>query len=98
MAVRKILKMGDPRLLEVSLPVEPIDPLALAPLLNDMWETMTDANGAGLAAPQIGVSLRVVVFGYEKNPRYPDAPPVPETVLVNPVIEPQVSQHATQLF
>lgn len=88
MAVRNILKMGDPRLLEVSVPVDPIDPLALAPLLNDMWETMADANGAGLAAPQIGVMRRIVIFGYQTNPRYPDAPPVPETVLVNPVITP----------
>ena len=86
MAVRKILKMGDPRLLEVSLPVEPIDPVALAPLLNDMWQTMADANGAGLAAPQIGVMRRVVIFGYQENPRYPEAPPVPETVLINPRI------------
>ncbi|TNF87453.1 MAG: peptide deformylase [Gammaproteobacteria bacterium] len=88
MAVRNILKMGDPRLLEVSVPVDPIDPLALAPLLNDMWETMADANGAGLAAPQIGVMRRIVIFGYQTNPRYPDAPPVPETVLINPVIKP----------
>ena len=88
MAVRSILKMGDPRLLEISRPVEPIDPMALAPLLNDMWDTMTAANGAGLAAPQIGVQRRVVIFGYRHNPRYPDAPPVPETVLVNPEITP----------
>jgi peptide deformylase len=81
--------MGDPRLLEVSLPVEPIDPMALAPLLNDMWDTMTAANGAGLAAPQIGVMRRVVIFGYRRNSRYPGAPPIPETVLVNPVITPQ---------
>lgn len=88
MAVRTILKMGDPRLLEVSRPVEPIDPLALAPLLNDMWDTMTAASGAGLAAPQIGVMRRVVIFGYQQNPRYPDAPPIPETVLINPEITP----------
>ncbi len=88
MAVRPILKMGDPRLLEVSVAVEPVDPLALAPLLNDMWDTMADANGAGLAAPQIGVMRRVVIFGYQQNPRYPEAPPVPETVLINPVITP----------
>ncbi len=88
MAVREVLKMGDPRLLEVSRPVEPIDAEALAPLLADMWDTMAAENGAGLAAPQIGVMQRVVIFGYERNPRYPDAPPVPETVLVNPEIEP----------
>lgn len=86
MAVRKILKMGDPRLLEVSRPVDPIDALALAPLLNDMWDTMADANGAGLAAPQIGVIRRIVIFGYQTNPRYPEAPAVPETVLINPQI------------
>lgn len=80
--------MGDPRLLEISEPVEPIDSLALAPLLNDMWDTMRAANGAGLAAPQIGVLRRVVIFGYQQNPRYPEAPPVPETVLINPVITP----------
>ncbi|MDH3387980.1 MAG: peptide deformylase [Gammaproteobacteria bacterium] len=88
MSIRTILKMGDPRLLEVSRPVEPIDSLALAPLLNDMWDTMKAANGAGLAAPQIGVMRRVVIFGYQTNPRYPDAPPVPETVLINPLITP----------
>ena len=88
MAVRQVLKMGDPRLLEVSRPVEPIDSEALAPLLADLWDTMAAENGAGLAAPQIGVMQRVVIFGYERNPRYPDAPPVPETVLVNPEIEP----------
>jgi len=87
-SIRTILKMGDPRLLEVSRPVEPIDSLALAPLLNDMWDTMKAANGAGLAAPQIGVMRRVVIFGYQTNPRYPDAPPVPETVLINPLITP----------
>lgn len=88
MAVRTILKMGDPRLLEISRPVEPIDPAAMEPLLHDMWETMAAASGAGLAAPQIGVMSRVVIFGCQRNPRYPEAPPVPETVLVNPVITP----------
>jgi peptide deformylase len=80
--------MGDPRLLEVSAEIDPIDTAALEPLLQDMWETMADANGAGLAAPQIGVMQRVVIFGCQTNPRYPDAPPVPETVLINPVITP----------
>lgn len=88
MSVRNILKMGDPRLLEVSLPVDPIDATALAPLLNDMWDTMAQANGAGLAAPQIGVMRRIVIFGYQINPRYPEAPPMPETVLINPQITP----------
>ena len=80
--------MGDPRLLEVSKPADPLDPAALAPLLRDMWDTMKAENGAGLAAPQIGVMQRVVIFGYQSNSRYPDAPPVPETVLVNPEITP----------
>jgi len=84
--VRTVLKMGDPRLLQVSAPVEPIDAQNLAPLLADMWDTMAAENGAGLAAPQIGVLQRVVIFGYEDNPRYPDAPAVPETVLINPHI------------
>lgn len=80
--------MGDPKLLEVSTPVDPVDVDALAPLLKDMWDTMEAENGAGLAAPQIGVMLRVVIFGYENNPRYPDAPAIPLTVLINPVITP----------
>ena len=88
MAVRPILKMGDPRLLEVSAAVDPIDPNSLAPLLRDMWDTMADASGAGLAAPQIGIMLRVVIFGYDSNPRYPDAPSLPQTVLINPKITP----------
>lgn len=80
--------MGDPQLLQISTAVDPIDSAALEPLLQDMWDTMADASGAGLAAPQIGVMQRVVVFGYRTNPRYPDAPPVPETVLINPLITP----------
>ena len=88
MAVRSVLKMGDPRLLEVSRPVDPVEPASLSPLLEDMWDTMKAENGAGLAAPQIGVMQRVVIFGYQSNSRYPDAPPVPETVLVNPEITP----------
>jgi len=80
--------MGDPQLLEASAEVDPIEPAALETLLQDMWETMSDANGAGLAAPQIGVMRRIVIFGYQTNPRYPDAPPVPQTVLINPVITP----------
>ncbi len=88
MAVKNVLKMGDPRLLEVSVPVDPVDPASLEPLLRDMWDTMAAENGAGLAAPQIGVPRRVVIFGYRHNPRYPDAPPVPETVLINPVVTP----------
>lgn len=88
MTVRTVLKMGDPRLLEASLPVD--DPAGgeLDELISDMFDTMEALNGAGLAAPQIGVHKRVVIFGVESNPRYPDAEPVPMTVLINPRIEP----------
>ena len=82
-----MLRMGDPRLLEVSRPVERLDTAELRELLTDMQDTMHALNGAGLAAPQIGVPLRVVIFGMQSNPRYPDAEPVPFTVLVNPVLE-----------
>lgn len=88
MAIRTILKMGDPRLFEKSGPVVEFNTPELDQLLADMHETMEAANGAGLAAPQIGVGLQVVIFGVGRNPRYPDAEPVPYTVLVNPVIEP----------
>ena len=87
MAVHEILKMGDPRLLRVAKPVTEFGTPALQRLIADMFETMAAANGAGLAAPQIGVDLQLVIFGYTKNVRYPDAPPVPPTVLINPVIE-----------
>ena len=87
MTIQVVLKMGDPRLLQRSQEVEPIDAHVLAPLLEDMWETMAAESGAGLAAPQIGVMQRVVIFGFEDNPRYPEAPEIPETVLINPVIE-----------
>jgi len=86
--VRDILRMGDPRLLEQSREVERFDTVELAELLADMRETMNAADGAGLAAPQIGVPLRVVIFGIEHNPRYPDAEAVPYTELVNPVLTP----------
>jgi peptide deformylase len=79
--------MGDPRLLQRSVEVDPLEAGALQPLLDDMWDTMAAENGAGLAAPQIGVLQRVVIFGHQHNSRYPDAPAVPETVLINPVIE-----------
>ena len=88
MAVREILKMGDPRLLRVAAPVTAFDTPELHALIADMFDTMEAANGAGLAAPQIGVDLQLVIFGFNRNDRYPDAPPVPETVLLNPVIEP----------
>ena len=89
MAVREILKMGDPRLLRVAQKVEKFDSDALHLLVTDLLDTMRAANGAGLAAPQIGVDLQVVIFGSdERNPRYPDRPLVPRTVLDNPTITP----------
>ena len=88
MTVREILKMGDPRLLLVARPVQAFNTPELMALVDDMFETMHAANGAGLAAPQIGVDLALVIFGFSKNQRYPDAPPVPETVLINPTITP----------
>ena len=89
MTVREILKMGDARLLRVAQPVKKFDTPELRALLADMHDTMEAANGAGLAAPQIGVDLQLVIFGTDApNPRYPDAPVVPRTVLLNPVITP----------
>ncbi len=89
MTVREILKMGDERLLRVAPPVTAFNTPELQALLKDLDDTMLAANGAGLAAPQIGVDLQVVVFGSgEANPRYPDAPVVPYTVLINPVLTP----------
>jgi peptide deformylase len=89
MTVRDILKMGDPRLLRVAAPVAQFDTDALHLLITDLLDTMRAANGAGLAAPQIGIDLQVVIFGTgERTPRYPDAPPIPRTVLINPVITP----------
>ena len=88
MAVREILKMGDPRLLRVAQPVRQFDTAELHALVADMFETMAAARGAGLAAPQIGVDLQLVIFGFEKNERYPEAPAVPPTVLVNPLVTP----------
>lgn len=89
MTVREILKMGDPRLLRTAQPVTDFDSDALHLLITDLLDTMRAANGAGLAAPQIGVDLQVVIFGSnERNPRYPDRPIVPPTVLCNPVITP----------
>ena len=89
MAVREILKMGDPRLLRVAQKVQILDSDELHLLVTDLLDTMRAAHGAGLAAPQIGVDLQVVIFGSdERNPRYPDRPLVPRTVLVNPTITP----------
>ncbi len=89
MTIHTILKMGDPRLLSVAQPVTEFDTPELHRLVTDMIETMTAANGAGLAAPQIGVDLQLVIFGTgAANPRYPEAPVVPRTVLLNPLITP----------
>jgi peptide deformylase len=88
MAVREILKMGDARLLRVAPPVREFDTPELHALIADMFDTMEAARGAGLAAPQIGVDLQLVIFGFERNERYPDAEPVPRTVLLNPTITP----------
>lgn len=88
MTIHAILKMGDPRLLRVARPVERFGTRELRALVADMFETMHSAQGAGLAAPQIGVDLALVIYGFQRNERYPEAPPVPETVLVNPHIEP----------
>ena len=89
MTIRDILKMGDPRLLRIAQPVTEFDSDELHFLISDMFDTMRAVNGAGLAAPQIGVDLQLVIFGTDAvNPRYPDAPVVPRTVLLNPVITP----------
>ena len=88
MAIKPVLKMGEPILLEVAKPVDQFDTPELHALIQDMQDTMAHLNGAGLAAPQIGVSLQVVIFGFEKNQRYPDADEVPFTVLMNPQLTP----------
>jgi peptide deformylase len=88
MAIREVLKMGDPRLLALSEPVGEFGTPELEMLITDMQDTMRHLNGAGLAAPQIGVGLRVVIFGFEENPRYPEADPIPFTVLINPQLTP----------
>ncbi|HEY6044510.1 MAG TPA: peptide deformylase [Nitrosospira sp.] len=88
MAIKPVLKMGDPRLLEVAQKVKNFGTPALHALIQDMRETMDALDGAGLAAPQIGVGLQVAIFGIKHNPRYPNAEEVPYTVLVNPVLTP----------
>jgi len=88
MAIREILKMGDPRLLGAAHLVENFDAPELHRLVGDMLETMHAAEGVGLAAPQIGESIQLVVFGFERSERYPDAEPIGETVLINPIITP----------
>jgi peptide deformylase len=85
--IRDVLRMGDPRLLRVARPVEAFGTPQLAALLADMRDTMAHLGGVGIAAPQIGVDLRVVIFGFEQSERYPDAPPVPDTVLINPQLD-----------
>ncbi len=88
--IREILKMGDERLLRIAPPVPPdmIGSPELDALIDDMFETMRHVGGVGLAAPQIGVDLQLVIFGFDSSERYPDAPPVPQTILLNPVIVP----------
>src|SRR5664279_2920617 len=86
MPIRPVLRMGDPLLLQVAAPAERFDTPELHALIQDMEDTMLHMDGAGIAAPQISVSLRVVIFGVGKNPRYPDAEEVPYTVLINPVL------------
>jgi peptide deformylase len=86
MAIKPVLKMGDPILLQQAKPVEQFDTPELHALIADMQDTMKAENGAGIAAPQIGVSLQVVIFGVGQNPRYPDAESVPYTVLINPIL------------
>jgi peptide deformylase len=88
MAIREILKMGDARLLRQAEPITQFDTPELHSLIADMFDTMHAANGVGLAAPQIGVNLQLVIFGFTHNARYPDAPQVPETILINPVLTP----------
>jgi peptide deformylase len=88
MAVRPVLKMGHPLLRQVAQPIGVFDAAQMHELLTDMEDTMRALNGAGIAAPQIGVSLRVVIFEMQENPRYPHVTPIPFTVLINPVLEP----------
>jgi peptide deformylase len=85
--IRDVLKMGDPRLLRVARPVTDFGSPQLRALIDDLFDTMAARDGAGIAAPQIGIDLRVVIFGIASHPNYPDADAVPQTVLINPVIE-----------
>ena len=88
MAIQEILKMGDPRLLQIAelVPEQAICSEKIQSIIADLFDTMRAVNGAGLAAPQIGHNLQIVLFGFDKNTRYPTAPPIPETILINPVI------------
>jgi peptide deformylase len=85
--IRELLKMGDPRLLRIAKPVEDLSQAELTAIIADMYETMHAANGVGLAAPQLGVDLRLMIFGFDANARYQDEPPVPVTTLINPWLE-----------
>ncbi len=99
MAVRTVLQLGDPRLRQPSAAVasEVLGTAQLAALIDDLRDTMAARAGAGLAAPQIAVPLRVVIFGITRNPRYPDAPPIPETILINPQWSPVGSEQTEAL-
>lgn len=88
MAIRPILRMGNPLLLQRAKEITTFNSLDLNGLIEDMLDTMHAENGAGLAAPQIGASLRLIIFGFDENSRYPDAPEVPKTILINPIITP----------
>ena len=88
MAIRPILRMGDSRLLEASQPVDNVEDPAIRERIKDLFDTMNASGGVGLAAPQIGFGVQVVIFGVEKSERYPEAEPVPETILINPIITP----------
>lgn len=92
MAVKKVLKMGDPRLLRVAEPITEFNTAELDALIQDMLDTMAEYNGAGLAAPQIGVNKRLVIFGVEANPRYPDVEAIPTTILINPNLKPLIDK------
>ncbi|ALP53239.1 peptide deformylase [Candidatus Tenderia electrophaga] len=92
MAIRQVLRMGHPTLLQVAQPVTEFNTAVLDALIADMFDTMAEYQGVGLAAPQIGVSLRIIIFGFERNARYPEAEPVPTTVLINPDIEYPVAE------
>ncbi len=87
MSVQNILRMGNPLLYQRATEIEDLDSQELDEIINNMLDTMKDANGVGIAAPQIGISKRIIIFGFKDNPRYPDAPPVPLTVLINPIVE-----------
>jgi peptide deformylase len=94
MTIRTLLRMGDSRLFETARPVDDVYDPAVRELIEDMFDTMRSAGGVGLAAPQIGVGLQVVIFGFERSERYPEAEPIPETILINPVITPVGEEEA----